>query len=347
MNVLVSGGYFDASGEGVLWSIDLTAGRAEVVLRHRPEARLHVPGKGFAGAAWSGVPGSSDLLVCGFNALYRVSVASWRVDGVLHQPCMNDLHHVAVVDDLVHVVNTGLDSVDVFRRDGSFVGAFGAGPAWLQAARLAGVCPSPADWDDLLRTGWRAASAEVAAKDSPPGGSYYGARSRLERSFHQRVVRDYLHPNHVAGFDRRLLCTRLADSRVVDLRTFETVIEDLPGPPHDGLFADGRLWLTCVGGQVVEFEPSAELPWRQASCRDVVAATGRSGWCRGLHVTADLLVVGLTEIREPSCYRWRDLPLAGTETSILALDRATGRLLQRVDLTDRARHSKIYSVLPS
>lgn len=344
MSVLVSGGYFDDSGEGVLWLVDLERGHAEIVCAHLPPASLSVSGKGFTGAAWSGLPGQSDLVVCGFNAVYRVSPQSWEVTGLLHQPCMNDLHHVAVIGERIHVVNTGLDSVDVFDPAGRFLGSYGTGPTWLQAARLSGLSPARTDWTDLLAPGWTLRSFELA--DSPPFGAYYESRSSSSRPFHQRVVRDYVHPNHVAEIQDRLLCTRLADSRVVDLRNLETVVDDLPGHPHDGLEADGLVWLTCVGGYVCAFDASSPLPWPRVYTLDVSATTGRFGWCRGLRVLPDVLIVGLTEIRLASTYFWRDAPFASTETSVLVIDRGTGRLLQRVALTDRERHSKIYSVLP-
>ncbi|GMV43173.1 MAG: hypothetical protein AMXMBFR64_48890 [Myxococcales bacterium] len=344
MNVIVSGGTFDDSGDGILWHVDLERGSAETVLLHRPPPGLSVKGKGFTGASWLGPPGQSELLVCGFNAVYRVSASRWEVTGLLHQPCMNDLHHVAVIQGKVYVVNTGLDSVDVFDVAGRFVGSHCTGPAWLQARRLSGVSPSRSDWQGLLDPGWDLRSFEAA--DSPPRGAYYETRSSVEQPFHQRVVRDYVHPNHIAEVGNRLLCTRLADSRVVDLRTLETVIDDFPGHPHDGVVMGGQVWLTCVGGYVVSFEPSDPPPWPPVHVLDIVATTGRSGWCRGLLVRDDVLVVGLTEIRQASAYFWRDAPFAGTETSVLVIDKSTGRLLQRVDLTDRKRHSKIYSVLP-
>jgi hypothetical protein len=45
-------------------------------------------------------------------------------------------------------------------------------------------------------------------------------------------------------------------------------------------------------------------------------------------------------------HRWADRDPEGSETSVLLLDRQDGRLLSRVDLSDEARHTKLYSVLP-
>ncbi len=77
-------------------------------------------------------------------------------------------------------------------------------------------------------------------------------------------------------------------------------------------------------------------------------ATGHHGWCRGLAVTDDHLAVGLTEVRRGRLprHRWADREPDGSETSVLLLDRHSGQLLSRVDLTDEQRHAKLYSVLP-
>ena len=72
MKALVTGGYFDQGGDGVVWLVDLAAERAEVLLRWTPPAHLHVPNKGFAGGSL-GTDGQ--LYVAAHAAVVRIHPA--------------------------------------------------------------------------------------------------------------------------------------------------------------------------------------------------------------------------------------------------------------------------------
>jgi len=167
MKILATLGYFDASGEGVVLEVALARGTQRTIVRQVIPEQLRVAGKGFTGATWTDEPGRSDLIVCGFNALYRYSMPELRHTGILHQPCMNDLFELT-------------------------------------------------------------------------------------------------------------------------------------------------------------------------SC---------TGWCRGLLVTADHLIVGLTEIRRMPRYRWCDRPFEGTKTAVLCIDKKSGRLVTCLDIGERARHPKLFGLL--
>ena len=347
MNLLLSMGDF-GHDRGVLVVVDLAAGRAEVVLDYRPPPHLRVTGKGFAGASWVGEPGNSELLVCGFAAVYRVDPTAWQVRGILHQPCMNDLHHVTVTDQRIHVANTGLDAIDVFELDGQFVGSHACAPAWLARHRQDGEHVAREDWARLLRPGWSGHPLVWRARELT--GSYYRQRADSDRPFHQRVVRDFIHPNHLLAVGDRLLCTRLADRSVVDMRTFRRVVGDTPGHPHDGVLHAGWLFLTCVNGWIVGYESGPGEPWRETCRIDVFAASGRHGWCRGLLVDDQHFAVGLTAIVGPARYPWNErvptVRASDTETALLLLDRKSGRLRQHVALAGVSPQGKLYSILP-
>ena len=51
MKALATGGYFDQSGDGVVWQIDLATERADVVLRWTPPEHLRVPPRASRGGA--------------------------------------------------------------------------------------------------------------------------------------------------------------------------------------------------------------------------------------------------------------------------------------------------------
>jgi hypothetical protein len=337
VKALVTGGAFDQSGDGVVWCIDLTTERAEVLLRWTPPEPLRVPAKGFAGASF----GADGLLYAAAHAaVVRVDVRRAAVTGVLHQPCMNDLHHVASRGDRLYVSNTGLGAVDVLGLDGTFFGSHTLLPAWANARRMGGeALPLSAP---PVRPGW-AGDPPSAWPDEVEDDGYHTA-DRRQAPFHRLKVPDYLHVNHVAFVGDRLIATCFADGTLRDLGTFEPVA-CVPGAfLHDGVVRGDGLWLTAIDGTVIELDARTYIERQRLS----VFSTGHYGWCRGLAVTDERLLVGLTEVRRGRLprHRWAERDPEGSETSVLLLDRADGRLLARVDLTDPQRHTKLYSVLP-
>jgi len=346
MRFLVTGGYFDASGECAIFLADFSDESARMWLRFIPPAHLHVPLKGFAGGCRA--PGGA-IYVSAHAFVARLDPRRATVDGLLHQPCFNDLHHVAFEERAeggrLWVSNTGLGNVDVFDLAGRFQGSHSLLPAWVNTRRMAGALPPP--WGRLTDRGWSGAAAGSWAEEPDPDDSYHTSAQGLgELPFHQTKVRDHQHANHVSFVDGRPLVTCLYDGTVRDLMSFEPVAR-IPGAfPHDGKVCEGALWLTTIEGHVIRFDVNSR-PMKRTGIWDV-AATGHYGWCRGLHVERDVLYVGMTEVRRGRLprHRWSDKPPAGSETSVLCIDRQSGRLLGRVDLTDRDRHLKIYSLIP-
>ncbi len=332
MKLFVTGGYFDGVGEGFVDQIDLAHGRRERVISFVPPEPHRVPTKGLTGADWH--PDGS-LLVCGFDSVWRFDIATGHHDGQLHQPDFNDLHDVCVADGHIYVCNTGLDSVEVFDLAGSFVGRIGLTPAWFEAARQRGAAVAREELRRVFAAGWE-------PTPTPPltdaAGHYYTAGA----PFHRSRVRDYAHPNHIALVEGRLAVTLLAGREVRCARSLRTLAR-LPGHPHDGVWVDGRLWLTTTDGRVwrLSLDGHPAVPELVAD----TAATGHFGWCRGLAVGPDWIAVGLTEIRSAPRFAWRDTDYARTETSVLWLDRRSGSLRGRIDLTE-SRHAKVFALLP-
>lgn len=334
VKALVTGGYFDDSGECVVWHVDLEAGRADEFLRWTPPDDLRVPSKGFAGGS---LAADGILYVAAHAAVVRIDTARAVVTGVLHQPCMNDLHHVAVADDRLLVSNTGLGAVDVFDLSGGFLGSHALLPAWANHRRFSGeVLPEAI----RLRAGWEGATPP-AWPDSPPVDPYF---TTGDAPFHRQKIRDHLHVNHVAIVGDRVIATCFADGTLRDLARFETVRHFPEAFLHDGFEYDGSFWLTAIDGRI--FELAAHTYGRRRVLQTF--ETGHFGWCRGLAVGERGILLGLTEVRPNRLprHRWADCDPEGSETSLLMLDRSDGALLERIDLTERERHSKVYSVLP-
>lgn len=334
MRLLVTGGYFDDSGECFVDRVDLARGRRERLLSFIPPDPHRIPEKGFTGAEWLH---DDALLVCGFDAVWRFEPSTGRCTGCLHQPDFNDLHgltieHAAAV---LHVCNTGLDSVETFTLTGRFLGRAAMSPAWFEAARQHGAAVARDDFERVLGAGWE--PAERPALTTSEGAYYQGAAG----PFHRSKVRDYAHPNHVVVWGGQLVATLLATRELRSMHTHRALAH-LDAPPHDGLLVGDDLWVTTVDGRVWRVAPDGA-----ASLIVDTSVTGHLGWCRGLAVQGDTLAVGLTAIRTPPQYAWRPDVYEGTETEVLWLERASGRLLGSVRYDEPGRHAKVFALLPN
>jgi len=194
-------------GFGRIAAVDLERESAEIVLEWVPPPSLRTSGKGFLGLAWLGAPGQSELLVCAHAGLCRIDPATWTVTGVLHQPCMNDLHHVAVHEGRLFVTNTGVDRIDVFDLSGQFIGGWDISPAWITAERLNGLNPSRASFASALQRGWALKSGALENEPFPPN---LVELSSPELPFPTRKTRHFVHPNHITMLAGRPLVTRRA-----------------------------------------------------------------------------------------------------------------------------------------
>jgi len=335
MKALVTGGYFDQGGDGVILLVDLESEQVDVLLRWQPPKHLLVPTKGFAGGS---ISEDGMVYVAAHAAVVRVDPARAVVTGVLHQPCMNDLHHVAALDDRLYVVNTGLSAVDMFSHEGDFLGSYSLLPGWVNARRIGGEDFSPTI--PPVSPGWSGAPPTPWSHTQQDDG--YHDVDRRSAPFHRLKIPDYLHVNHVAQVGDKVLATCFADGSIRDLRNLSEVARLEGQFLHDGVAFGTSFWLTTIDGSIVEFDCKTFVERR----RFRVFPTGHYGWCRGLAVTSDHLMVGLTRLVKRPPQPWTNLEPAGSETSVLLLDVRDGRLLARIDLTDTVRNSKIYSILP-
>ena len=336
MNVFVTGGYFDDSGECVVWSLDFDRGTHEVVLRWTPPDFLRVPGKGFAGGC---IGDDGFLYVAAHAAVVKIDPNRWKVLGVLHQPCMNDVHHVACIQDRIYIANTGLESVDVFSKRGDFMGSHALLPSWVNARRMMGQEPS--NWDECLHVGWN--PHERGFWNTADETDDYHTKNRTIGSFHQHKVRDCFHINHVAIHNGSVLATCFRTGSLRDLTNHKTVFQREEAYLHDGLIVDESIWLSAIDGRLFEID---QQTYRAKKTLEVFD-TGHVGWCRGLALHKKGMLVGLTQVRRERMprHRWSDVSPDNSETSVLLISPQNGALKRRIDITDQQRHSKIYSIL--
>jgi hypothetical protein len=330
-------------GFGRIAVVDLDRETAEIVLEWLPPPSLRTSGKGFLGIAWLGVAGKSDLIVCAHAGLCRIDPMTWTVCGVLHQSCMNDLHHVAVHDGRLLVTNTGLDRVDVFEMSGQFVGGWDLSPAWIAAERLGGCNPSHAGWAGALRRGWELESSTL---QNEPFLANLAQLASPTLPFPTRKTRHFIHPNHITMLGRRPLVTRFIDRSIQDLADWSIAVPETPGHPHDGEIDGDCFWVTCTTGLIVGYAiENGRVTSQEIERIDIPQRIGRSGWCRGLLVTDQLIVVSLTAVQYMPPFGWSDPDFRKTETSILAIDRSTLKLVARVDFQRFGQLPKLFGMV--
>ncbi len=331
VELLVTGGAFDDRGEGFVWHVDLKTERATRWAAWDPPQHLHVAAKGFAGGSLH----QGALYVAAHAAVVRFDLETARVTGVLNQPDFNDLHHVAHDGEHLWVVNTGGDALEVFDSRGQHLARHSWLPAWVMARRLGG--DEPHDLDHARLTGWDGSAP--GWRERSELDPYYDTNCALP--YHQRKLADRLHPNHVTHTPDGPVVTCLLDGSF--RRPGGQPLCHVEGHCHDGIIDDDTFWCTTTEG-VVYAAPWPPTPDRPARRHLEVSSAGHMGWCRGLALTSDLLLVGLTEVRDHNA-RWSFAPADRTETSVLAFDRQSGQLLARVPLELEGRHLKIYSLL--
>jgi len=346
MKILATLGDFSRV-QGQLVLVDLLQGTWEIVLDYLPPSHLQVYGKGFTGAVWTGKPGTSDLLVCGYSAVFRVNPNHWCVTEILHRPDMNDLHHLAIAGEQLYIANTGLDRIDCYLMNGGYLGGYDLIPAWLGLKRQDIPQHSPEDCFAIQQLAWTEEAPQSSQAHISSSDAYYQKEVETQPPFHRRRVRDCIHPNHLSCFGQQLLVTRFRDRCVQDLRNWRIVIDDLPGYPHDGFVQDGRFWLTTTNGYLLAYAVDALGVTNQLVMQIALFDRfGHTGWCRGLLVTEDYFIVALTGIYERKIVRWCDRITEQTETSILLIRRNDLSLCTRVNMESVSKQPKIFTLLP-
>lgn len=338
MKAWVTVSYFDETGDGRVLELDPADGTVREVLHFQPPASLTVPAKGLTGAALVDGDGQQQLLVCGSAAVFRFDARNLALTGTLALPSFNDLHGVHVHGDRMYVVNTGLDCVDVFTTDGSFLGSHSFEAAWLHHRRIEGEVPDRADWARVHQGGW--SDQDHGFDPQRGGGAYY--REERATPFNRRQQRDFVHPNHVVVHNGHVLVTSLVRKSVIDVGDWRDAFK-FRSPPHDGTVRDGRFYVTRVDG-FVEAQ-ALDAPGASPLVFDATSAGGVSGWCRGLLLTDEAMWVGFTEIRERPGHAWDRGPLRDTTTAVVVFDRASGHVRHVFDLRHPTRHSKVFCIL--
>lgn len=311
--LVTMGDFHSASGQllDVTWNGEGL--RYSVRCEFVPPQELRVVGKGFTGAKILG----DSIYVAGFNAVYRGSVHDSHVSLWIARADFNDLHDVDLVAqngriERVYVANTGRDCIDTLDADGQL----------LQRLPLV--------------------AADGAVKTA--ASSAYFADSDRSAPFHRRKIPTCVHPNSVRWIDGRLWYARFADRAIVVMDREHEWRASTAGCPHD-LVPFGRdIWFTTTDGRIWRL-PSDLSAGTPSLVHDTFALTGFSGWCRGLAIDEEFVLVGLTRVARRVVDRWSDRPHEGTTTRLLLFHRRTEQLMGSLVLDTLGCHPKVFSIL--
>jgi len=270
-----------------------------------------VYGKGFTGAKIH----EGTLFICGYNAVYTVDLNSFNIQPWLVRDNFNDLHNLAFSKDsngevLVWIANTGHDSVECYNFDGMK----------LSTTKLK---PQPGAFRNETSDSYF---------DSPENTPIYCKK-----------LCDEVHPNAISPCSSKILVSRFSDKSFTSLNG-KTVCS-LPSPPHDLSTWNNELWTTTTNGQVWRLRDTMDR-YEPELIIDTFNSTGRSGWCRGLAVHDEVLVVGLTRIDRMPRERWSNRPFSATVTGIIVIDRSTNTEIAFSNLDQLGTHPKLFAIVP-
>ena len=223
-----------------------------------PDKQIAVPNKGLTGGTVHG----ERLWICSSNQVIGINKNTLRIDAIIDDPLFNDLHHVLAEDDVITVVNTGLESIDTFSYKGE-----------LQRRVLLTS-------DD--RTSFRTSHVpDFRVIESKPHFMHANYCSRTE--------------------DGDLLVTFIRQRRIVNSRDWSWASPEFSSPPHEGylqvypITGKNLLWVTTMPGFVIATDPDSQ----EIVCSWKLSDYGISaGWTRGLYILPHGILVGTTGIRK-------------------------------------------------
>lgn len=312
-----SGDFHDTCGRILRVSVDDSARlSAALCAEYHPAPMRAVPGKGLTGLRGT----AQGLFAAHYNTLVYIPAGGGAASELLRRDDWNDLHDLEVELDAqgapisLWVANTGYDQLQRIDMQGNLLLSH-------QLSPRGGVLPS-APQDPYFTD---------APAQAPPW---------------IRKNKDLVHPNAVRIVGDRLWVSCLYDRRLIRLGTDGQVEAEvlLPGCPHDLVHADDALWCTTTDGHIWRIDLSQEN-LRATHVLDTWAASGVSGWCRGLSLCQQWMLVAVTRIAYMPQDRWCARPLEQTTTALMLFERATLQLIDVLSLEHIGTHPKIFSVI--
>ncbi len=200
------------------------------------------------------------LYVCTQTEILVYHLPDFEQENYITLPCFNDLHHVyPTVSGTLLVAVTGLDMAIEIDKEGNI----------LQ------------EWDVLGNPPWTRFSRDT------------DYRKIVTTKPHQS------HPNYVFEIGEDYWVSRFKQKDAICLtnpskKTIPIGIEKI----HDGILYNDHVYFTTVNGHVAVYNYPQETMEYIYNLNDIYSLSCPLGWCRGLHVVDDhLVIVGFTQLR--------------------------------------------------
>jgi hypothetical protein len=239
------------------------------------------------------------LYVCTQTEVLVYALPEFKLVNYISLPCFNDVHHVRPTPEgNMLIANSGLEMVLEVRPDGEVL----------------------REWNVLGEDPWQAFSKDTDYRQ--------GINLKPHRG----------HPNFVFYAGDEIWATRFEKKDVVCLTQPERRVHVGIERVHDGIYHQGRIYLTTVNGHLVVANPET---LKIESVMDLNAAHPEQallGWCRGLLIQGDKAWVGFSRIR-PTKFReavsWVRLGFSRVlPTHIACYDLNRSQCLAEINLED-------------
>lgn len=316
MNLIVPISYFSGTPKSEIWELN-TETKQKNLVSTLPNSERDVTGKGITSITWLN---HNKLVGCDFNRVFIFDPASKELVTVKTSDEYNDLHHISVNGDRVYLANTGRDCIDILDHGLRNISCIDFLSESEALARVDGNYDVTGEYFDIDLKG-------------------------IE--FHLRKVPDKWHINHttrvINGFDSRVVATSFSKQCLIDAETMEPLCREFATQPHDGVVANGYIWVTTVSGQI--YRSTLSFPLEFEVYFNLFQNAPFEGWCRGLLVTRDAIFVAITAIQKESTRtKWLSVPATETRTGIYRIDLCSISVDDFYDFSD-ANGSRIFSIL--
>lgn len=293
-----------AHGKGIIVQVNLKTGTVEPCLEYVSPSEV-CPDKDPSILFKAGTIKEDTLYVCTTTEILVYRLPHFEQTGYISLPIFNDLHHVRPAsNDNLLVAVTGLDMVVEITLQGEIVN----------------------EWNVLGEDPWERFSKEI------------DYRKILTTKPHQS------HPNFVFQIENNIWASRFEQRDAICLTNPGQRIDIGIERIHDGIIFNDKVYFTTVDGQIVIADIKGKKVNRVVNLNNIAYNGQALGWCRGIHVLdEDLVIVGFSRLRPTKIrenLRWvkrrfgSNKPVGNRPTRIALYDLKAGELCWEHALED-------------
>ena len=147
---------------------------------------------------------------------------------------------------------------------------------------------------------------------------------------------DKVHPNSILLHRNMIWTSNLLGQNIGTIDGKITVKVD--GCPHDLIIHNNDIWFTTTDGRIWKISEKSKKTSPQLMF-DTFKSCKISGWCRGLYIDQDIILVGMTRISRMPRVRWTERPFEETITGIIVLSSRTGKCIDFLDMNNINEHN--------